>query len=69
MIGPLIYSVARTAAPTLTKVFVREVIRAAGYALGVAAVGGVARVVRDRYEYDQQQQKALPYNNDRGWRR
>lgn len=66
MIGPLICSVVRTAAPTLMQMFVREAVRAAAFAAGTVAVGGVARVVRDRYD---QQQRALPNNYDRGWRK
>ena len=40
MIGPLIMSVARAAAPSLTRLFAQHAVTAAATAIGTAVVGG-----------------------------
>ena len=65
MIGPILCAVKRAAAPTLTRLFVRETVRAASMAAGGAVVYGVSRVVRD--QYDRRQQKACPQIQNVRW--
>jgi hypothetical protein len=61
----LLFSVARTATPTLTKVFVRTAVQTAAVATGTIIVAGVARVVKDRYDEHLIQRKALNFQNSK----